>query len=60
MVCCANMLANLASSPLDEEIKQRIASGFERIFGCNQQEFLMVMAEVYEAEQQIEGFLSQL
>ena len=60
MVCCANMLANLASSPLDEEIKQRIASGFERIFGCSEQEFLMLMGEVYESEQQIEGFLSQL
>lgn len=60
LVAASNLLANLAAEDLSVETKQRIREATTATLGCGDQDFLLLMGELYELKSEAEGFLRQL
>ncbi len=60
LVCMANLLSNLATGDLSPETKQEIMEVTTASIDCSEQDFLMLMGEIYELKSEVESFLRQL
>ena len=60
LVCLANLLTNLATGDLSPETKQSIMEVTSESVGCSEQDFLLLMGEIYELKSEVESFLRQL
>jgi HD-like signal output (HDOD) protein len=60
LICLANLLSNLARETLGPEQKNSIRKATTRALGCTDQDFLLLMGEIYELKSEVESFLRQL
>jgi putative nucleotidyltransferase with HDIG domain len=60
ITCLSNLLANLAAGTLSADRKAAFRDATTRALRCDEQEFLLLMGEVYELKAETEGFLSRL
>lgn len=60
VLCVSNLLVNLGTAPLDDELKDSIHRLTQQATGCSESEFLVLMGEVYELEGEVKRFLEQL
>jgi HD-like signal output (HDOD) protein len=60
ITCISNLLANLAAGHLSAERKAAFRDATTRSLRCDEQEFLLLMGEVYELKTEVEGFLQRL
>ncbi len=60
VVCVANLLTNLATAQLRDDLRQRIQDGVKLALGCPDDQLLVLMGEVYDLKQDVADFLDQL
>ncbi len=60
LVCLANLLSNLATGELSPETKHEIRAVTTESVGGSDQDFLLLMGEIYELKSEVESFLLQL
>jgi len=60
IACLSNLLANLATGKLSVDRKTAYRNATTHALRCNEQEFLLLMGEVYELKTDVEGFLQRL
>ena len=60
VVCVSNLMVHLADGNLCEDLAQRVQADLIDVLGCSEQEFLIVMAEVYDLRMEVISFLDQL
>lgn len=60
LVCLSNLLANLATANLSFGHKTALRQLTLGALGCDERDFLLLMAEIYELRAEAEGFLRQL
>jgi len=56
----ANMLVHLAESKHDEDLKREIQVCVQDKLGCSDEDFLIIMGEVYDLKSEVGQFLGQL
>jgi hypothetical protein len=59
MVCLGNLLAVLSANELSNHTKQEIADAAVTALDCTEDEFLTMMASIYELRTQAESFMQQ-
>jgi len=60
MVCVANLLANLAGESLLDDYKVQVRDEVQRVLECDEEEFLLLMGDVYELKATVARFLERL
>jgi HD-like signal output (HDOD) protein len=60
IVCVANLLSNLCTEELTEELKGAIQQGATRALEFNETEFLLLMGELYDRRPEIKCFVQGL
>ena len=60
VIALANLLAQLNGSTPDPAVNEEIRKQVQDTLRCSEQDFLLLMGEVYELEQEVGRFLSQL
>lgn len=60
VVCLANLLAQLAAGELGEEPAKRVASTCQDMLGLNEDEFIEMMAEIYDLPGRVDDFIVKL
>ncbi len=59
MICIGNLVSVLSTSALHEDVKHELASAIQTSLGCAEEEFLAIMAEIYDLKIDVERFMSQ-
>jgi putative nucleotidyltransferase with HDIG domain len=57
IVCVANLLSNLCTEELTEELKGAIQQGASRALGFNETQFLLLMGELYDRRPEVKRFV---
>ena len=59
IICLGNLLALLAADDLGEEKKAEIEKSVRDALGADEQEFLLIMGDVYDQRIEVEKFMAQ-
>ncbi|MBN1826912.1 MAG: HDOD domain-containing protein [Candidatus Eisenbacteria bacterium] len=59
MICLGNLLALLAADGLGEEKKGEIDVAARAALGCTDQEFILIMGDVYDLRLEVDKFMAQ-
>jgi HD-like signal output (HDOD) protein len=57
IIICANSLALLAAAELNTGTKNRIAEAVKSSLKCTEKEFMVMMGDIYELQQNVEKFI---
>ena len=60
VIAVANLLVHLNDSTLDAAVNEEIRAQVQETLGCPEQDFLLIMGEVYDLEQEVARFLDRL
>lgn len=60
VITIANHLVLLATAFLQEELKERIAGEVKKALSCSDNEFLVLMGEIYQLKEEVSDFLLNL
>jgi hypothetical protein len=60
MICLGNLLAVLSANELSNPTKQELADATMTALGYTEEEFLTMMADIYELRTEAEDFMQQL
>ena len=60
VVCVSNMLTNLASTRLTTELRTEIVAEARKPLDCSEDQFLLLMGEIYELKNEVGNFLRDL
>lgn len=60
LVCLANLLSNLAAESLSDDRKNAFREMTLQTLACSEQDFLLLMGQVYELKPEVEHFLTDV
>lgn len=60
VVAIANLLVHLHDSDLEPSLNEQITAAAQGAIGCSEQDFLVLMGEIYDLEQEVCRFLDQM
>lgn len=60
IICLACLLSSLINSPLSEQVKQDIGNALQETLDLGQEQFLQVMASIYDLKQEADQFTNQM
>lgn len=59
MICLGNLVAVLSTNSLNEETRRAIAEAIQTSLRCTEEDFLGLMAEIYDLKIDVEKFMAQ-